>query len=162
MNGFFSGMSFRAQLAGWSMIAAAMIVPMFLMVVLGRSEPIDRISVYGCYAAPNAPALLIRDDAIHIIEPAKRKFSYVAGASKTSYQLSVKPALALSRQPDGRYIFVDRDGVGYFWPLLPANGKNRNRVRHPEEYAGQFKVAAIGGTVLYTRTAEPHACRDDF
>lgn len=104
--------------------------------------------------------MLIRHDAIHIIEPARRKFSYVAEASKTSYKLSVKPALALSRQPNGRYIFVDRQGIGYFWPLLPAGGKNRNRVRHPKEYAGQFEVAAIGNSVVYTRTSEPSSCRD--
>lgn len=159
MHDFFSGMSFKAKLAGWSMIGGAMVVPFLLMATIERSEPMARSLVYGCYVASHAPALLIRDDAVHIIEPARRKFSYVAERSKISYQLNVRPALALSPQPDGSYIFVERVGVGYFWSLLPVGGKNRNRVRHPEEYGGRFEVAAIGPPIVYTRTTDPSACR---
>ena len=146
------------------MIGCAMVAPLLFMVTCSKSEPISRVSVQGCYTAPNAPALLIAEDAIHIIEPARRKFKYVAEASKTSYQLSVEPALGLALQPDGRFQFVQDVGVGYFWPLLPANGKNRNRVRHPEEYAGKFKMSAFANNgfqdVIYTRTSVADVCRD--
>lgn len=163
MDDFFSDMSFKAKLAGWSMIGAAMVIPFLLMATIGRSEPMAGSLVYGCYVAPNAPALLVRDDAVHIIEPARRKFSYVTERSKTSYDLNVRPALALSLQPDGSYIFVDQVGVGYFWSLLPAGGKNRNRVRHPEEYGGQFEVATagVGPSIIYTRTTDHSACSAD-
>lgn len=125
-----------------------------------RPEPIKAEAVFGCYTAPKAPALVIGPDAIHIVEPAPRKFNYVAEPSKTSYQLSVQPAWQLTSVTGGGYAFAPSQGTGFFWPLLPLAGKNRDRVRHPSEYAGRFSMFAADGTqVIYTRTDDPAACR---
>lgn len=114
--------------------------------------------MWGCYVADGSPPLDIRRDTIYIIEPARRTFSYIAEPSKTSYQLNVRPALLLTREPTGRYEFSPTRGDGYFWPLLPTPGKNRDRVRHPGEYAGRIEIAADGGGVVYSRTSDVRAC----
>lgn len=157
-GGLFSGVSPATRVVFLGMTMGAIAVPMLLVMILARPEPIARNSVLGCYTASHAPSLDVREDAIHIVEPARRTLSYVAEASKTSYQLNVRPALRLTPQSDGRYVFVQTHGIGYFWPLLPAAGKNRNRVRHPDEYAGQFEVAADGQRVVYTRVSVSGAC----
>ena len=160
-NSIFSGVSLKARFAVWSMTIGAIAVPTLLMVTLGRSEPIARNSVFGCYTANNSPALLIRNDAVHTVEPALRTLDYVAEASKTSYQLNVRPALALATQSNGRYAFVEQQGTGYFWPLLPANGKNRNRIRHPKEFSGLFEVYATDGArITYRRVSGSKVCRN--
>jgi hypothetical protein len=155
----FQDVPLKAKVIGWGII----FIPLFALVLLGtmflRPEPINQRLVWGCYVAHDAPPLDIREDAIHIIEPAHRTLSYLAEPSKTSYQLNVRPALLLTREPTGRYKFSPTRGVGFFWPLLPAPGKNRDRVRHPEEYAGRIQIVADGGEVVYSRTGDADACR---
>jgi hypothetical protein len=155
----FRDVPLKAKVVGWAII----FIPLFALVFLGamflRPEPIAQRLVWGCYVADDAPPLDIRKDAIYIIEPARRSLSYVAEPSKTSYQLSVRPALLLTRELSGRYAFVPTRGDGFFWPLLPAPGKNRDRVRHPEEFAGLIRIAADVGGVVYSRTRDADACR---
>lgn len=156
----FQDIPLKAKIIGWGIIFVPLAALVFAGAILLRPESIDQRLVWGCYVAHDAPPLDIREDAIYIVEPARRKFSYIAQPSKTSYELNVRPARALSPQPSRRYAFVDRRGDGYFWPLLPAEGKNRNRVRHPEEYAGRFEVyAADGARIIYERARASEACR---
>ncbi|MBB5985402.1 hypothetical protein [Sphingobium lignivorans] len=155
----FHDVPLKAKVIGWGII----FIPLATLVLLGaiflRPEAIDQRLVWGCYVARDAPPLDIREDAIYIIEPARRRFSYVAEPSKTSYQLNVRPALLLKREPTGRYAFASTQGTGFFWPLLPALGNNRDRVRHPQEFAGRIQVAADGADVVYSRTSDADACR---
>jgi len=154
----FQNVPLKAKVIGWGII----FIPFAALVLLGimflRPEPIDQRLVWGCYVADGSPPLDIRRDTIYIIEPARRTFSYIAEPSKTSYQLNVRPALLLTREPTGRYEFSPTRGDGYFWPLLPTPGKNRDRVRHPGEYAGRIEIAADGGGVVYSRTSDVRAC----
>lgn len=96
----------KAKVIGWGII----FIPFAALVLLGaiflRPEAIEQRLVWGCYVARDAPPLDIREDAIYIIEPARRTFSYIAEPSKTSYQLNVRPALLLKREPTGRYAFA--------------------------------------------------------
>lgn len=156
---FFQDVPFKAKLIGWGIIVIPLAALVILAVTFVRAEPFDQRLVWGCYIADNAPALDIREDAIYIVEPARRTFSYIAEPSKTSFQLNVRPALRLTREPAGHYKFSSTPGVGFFWPLLPAPGKNRDRVRHPSEYAGRIEVSATGGAVVYSRTNRVDACR---
>lgn len=155
----FRDVPLKAKLIGWGIIVIPLAVLAILAATLLRPEPFDQRLVWGCYVADNAPALDIRKDAIHVIEPARRTFSYIAEPSKTSYQLNVRPALKLTHQPNGHYKFSSTQGIGFFWPLLPAPGKNRDRVRHPTEYAGRIEVAATEGAVIYSRARKVDACR---
>ena len=154
----FQNVPLKAKVIGWGII----FIPFAALVLLGimflRPEPIDQRLVWGCYVADGSPPLAIRRDTIYIIEPARRTFSYIAEPSKTSYQLNVRPALLLTREPTGRYEFSPTRGDGYFWPLLPTPGKNRDRVRHPGEYAGRIESGADGGGVVYSRTSDVRAC----
>jgi len=154
----FQNVPLKAKVIGWGII----FIPFAALVLLGimflRPEPIDQRLVWGCYVADSSPPLDIRRNTIYIIEPARRTFSYIAEPSKTSYQLNVRPALLLTREPTGRYEFSPTRGDGYFWPLLPTPGKNRDRVRHPGEYAGRIEIAADGGGVVYSRTSDVRAC----
>jgi len=155
----FHDFPFKAKVLGWGIIVIPLAVLAILAATFLRPEPFDQQLVWGCYVADNAPALDIRKDAIHVIEPAHRTFSYTAEPSKTSYQLNVRPALLLTREPTGRYKFSSTRGIGFFWPLLPAPGKNRDRVRHQSEYSGRIEVAASEGAVIYSRTSKVGACR---
>ncbi|MBB5687682.1 hypothetical protein [Sphingobium boeckii] len=155
----FQDVPLKAKVVGWGIIFIPLVVLLLLAAIFLRPEPINQRLVWGCYVAANAPPLDIREDAIYIIEPARRKFSYIAEPSKTSYQLNVRPALLLKRMPTGHYQFLSTRGIGFFWPLLPAPGKNRDRMRHPEEYAGRIQIAADGGGVVYSRKSDADACR---
>jgi hypothetical protein len=159
MASLFQDVPFKAKIIGWGIIVLPLATLALLAAIFLRPAAIDQRLMWGCYVAEDAPPLDIRSDAIHIIEPARRTFSYLAEPSKTSYQLNVRPALWLTREPNGRYAFSETRGVGFFWPLLPAPGRNRDRVRHPQEYAGRFAVAADGRTVIYGRTSDTRACR---
>lgn len=154
----FQDVPLKAKVIGLGIIFIPLVALVLLSTIFLHPEPIARRSVWGCYVADNAPPLDIRKNAIYIIEPARRTLSYVAEPSKTSYQLSVRPALLLTREPSGRYAFYPTRGDGLFWPLLPAPGKNRDRVRHPEEFAGLIQIAADGGGVVYSRTENAEAC----
>lgn len=158
-SSLFQDVPLKAKVIGWGGIFAPIATLAFLAAMFLRPEPINQTLVWGCYVAYDAPPLDIREDAIYIIEPARRTFSYVAEPSKSSYQLNVRPALLLKRDPKGRYEFALTRGIGFFWPLLPAPGKNRDRVRHPEEYAGRIEIAADGGGVVYSRASDSAACR---
>ena len=155
----FKDVPLKAKVIGWGIIVIPLAVFAILAATFLRPEPFNQRLVWGCYVADNAPALDIRKDAIHVIEPARRTFSYIAEPSKTSFQLTVRPALLLTREPAGHYEFSSTRGIGFFWPLLPVPGKNRDRVRHPSEYAGRIEVAAAEGAVIYTRTSKVDACR---
>jgi hypothetical protein len=155
----FKDVPLRAKLVGWGIIGIPLATLALLAAIFLRPEPIDQRLVWGCYVARDAPPLDVRKDAIYIIEPTRRTFSYIAEPSKTGYQLNVRPALLLERAPNGHYQFLSKQGIGFFWPLLPAPGKNRDRVRHPEEYAGRIEIAADGGGVVYARTSDADACR---
>ena len=156
---FFQDVPLKAKVIGFGII----LMPLAALVLLGaiflRPEAIDQRLVWGCYVAHDAPPLDIREDAIYIIEPARRTFSYVAEPSKSSYHLKVRPALGLKREPTGRYAFAQTNGTGFYWSLLPTPGKNRDRVRHPEEFAGRIEIAADGASVVYSRTSDADACR---
>lgn len=155
---FFQNVPLKAKIIGWAIIVIPIAALLLLAGIFARPEPIDQRLVWGCYVAFDAPPLDIRKDAIYIIEPARRTFSYIAEPSKTSYQLNVRPALLLKREPTGRYAFSPTRGFGFFWPLLPATGKNRDRVRHPQEYAGRIEVSADGAGIIYSRTNDAGAC----
>lgn len=156
---FFQNVPLKAKVIGWGIIVIPIAALLLLGAIFARPEPIDQRLVWGCYVAYDAPPLEIREDVINIIEPARRTFNYVAEPSKASYQLNVRPALRLKRHTTGRYAFSPSPGIGFFWPLLPAPGKNRDRVRHPKEYAGRIEVAADGAGVIYSRTSDVGACR---
>lgn len=155
----FEGVSTKVRLVVLGMTIGAIALPMLLIMIFVRPEPFARSSVIGCYTAPGAPSLDVRGDAIHIIEPARRAMKYIVEPSKVSYQLQVSPALILKPQPSGHYAFVATQGIGFFWPLLPTEGQNRNRIRHPSEYAGRFEVATEGERIVYTRQTLSRACR---
>lgn len=119
-----------------------------------RPEPIDQALVYGCYSAAHAPNLSVGPTVIRIIQPDRRALRYVAEPSKTSYELKVEPALALSAQADGTLAFTDAVGTGFFWPLLPADARNGDRLAHPSEYGGRFSMYATNGEeVIYSRVS---------
>lgn len=155
----FRDVPLKAKVIGWGIIFMPLAALALIAAIFLRPEPIDQRLVWGCYVAHDAPPLDIRKDVIYIIEPARRTFSYIAEPSKTRYQLNVRPALLLERAPTGQYQFLPTRGIGFFWPLLPAFGKNRDRVRHPEEYGGRIEIAADGGGVVYARTGDADACR---
>lgn len=160
---FFDGVPRKVRIAVIAMTLGAVAIPLWFVAVFGGAEPFPRKSVLGCYTAINAPALLIKRDAIHIVEPSRRTFAFVAEPSKVSYRLNVRPALQLSRQSDGTYEFVETNGIGFFWSLLPIKGKNRDRIRHPDEYAGRFRVHASDGTeFIYSREPTAAHCRFVF
>jgi hypothetical protein len=158
-DGIFHGVPLRIRIIFLGMCMSAIAVPILLIMAFVRPEPIERSYVFGCYTSSHAPSLDVREDAIHIIEPARRVLEYVAEPSKTSYQLRVRPALKLAHQPNGRYAFVQTQGYGFFWPLLPVEGQNRNRVRHPNEYAGRFEVATDSERIVYTRQSLNGSCQ---
>lgn len=155
-TGFFSRVSLRDRLIGWSII----FVPLILLVALGmiflRSTPIPRDTVLGCYFASGAPALEIDRDWIRIVEPQNRKFTYGAEPAKLGYRLTVAPAMSLRRQRSGEYQFAqDARGIGYFWPLLTIQSDAPQDMREPSDYGGRFQVIADDGrAVIYTRAAK--------
>ncbi|QNE05014.1 hypothetical protein [Croceicoccus marinus] len=153
--------------ASWKVIAfcamtlGAVAIPLLFIAVFVDAEPFPRDTLFGCYTSANAPALLIESDAIHIVEPSRRTFAYIAEPSKVSYQLNVRPALQLSPLPSGSYVFMETRGTGFFWSLLPVRGKNRDRIRHPNEFAGRFQLYARDGTrFIYSRETTAAECRD--
>ena len=160
ISDFLNGVPWRARFGGFAMIFGAVAVPLVFITSFVEAEPFPREFVFGCYTSDNAPALLIKSDAIHIMEAQRRTFTYVVEPSKVSYQLNVRPALQLSPSPNGTYEFVETRGIGFFWSLLPANGKNRDRIRHPDEFAGRFDLYATDGSkFIYSRETPVAACR---
>lgn len=154
----FQDIPLKTKVIGWGIIFVPLAALALISAIFLRPEPIDQRLVWGCYVAHDAPPIDIRKDVIYIIEPARRTFSYTAEPSKTSYQLNVRPALLLEHAPTGQHQFLPARGIGFFWPLLPASRKNRDRVRHPEEYGGRIEIAAEGGGVVYARTSDANAC----
>lgn len=153
------GVPFRIRIALFTMILGAIAVPIVFMSLFAENEEIKPDMIVGCYTAPGSPPLEVGLSTIRIVEPAARKLSYEPQQSKTSYQLSVRPALQLKPQADGRYRFEQARGIGYFWSLLPEEGENRNRVRHPREYSGRFEVyASDGARLVYVRQATSKLC----
>ncbi|MDT0507636.1 hypothetical protein [Novosphingobium sp. MMS21-SN21R] len=155
-----SDVSLRVRITFFALTMGAVFVPMVFIALFAKREEIQPSMVFGCYAAPGAPPLEIGLSTIRIVEPGARRLSYEPQQSKTSYQLSVRPALRPKLQADGKYHFEQARGIGYFWSLLPEEGKNRNRIRHPREYSGRFEVYASDGTrLVYVRQATTKLCR---
>ena len=154
-----AGVPFRIRIAILAMTLGAIAVPIVLIALFAENEDIKPDMIVGCYTAPGSPPLEVGLSTIRIVEPAVRKLSYEPQQSKTSYQLSVRPSLQLKPQADGQYRFEEAKGVGYFWSLLPEEGKNRNRIRHPREYSGRFAVyASAGKRLVYVRQATSKFC----
>lgn len=154
-----AGVPFRIRIALLAMTLGPIAVPIVFIALFAENEDIKPDLIGGCYTAPRSPPLEVGLSTIRIVEPAARKLSYQPQQSKTSYQLSVRPALQLKPQADGQYRFEQASGIGYFWSLLPAEGKNRNRIRHPREYSGRFEVFASDGTrLVYVRQATSKLC----
>jgi hypothetical protein len=144
------------------MTMGAVVVPIMLIAFFAKRENLQPGMVVGCYAAPGAPALEIGLSTIRIMQASAPRLSYEPQQSKTSYQLSVRPALKLKPQADGHYRFEQTMGIGYFWALLPEEGKNRNRVRHPRDYSGRFEVyASDGARLVYVRQTTSNLCRQN-
>lgn len=117
-----------------------------------RPEPIDQAVVFGCYSADHAPNLSVGAKIIRIAEPDRRTLRYVAEPSKDGYDLQVEPALALSPEGDGKLVFKETVGSGFFWQLLPAGERSGLRLEHPSEYGGRFRMYATNGKeVTYSR-----------
>ena len=155
----FAGVPVRIRIAVLTMTMGAVLVPILFVSLFARNEEIEPAMVVGSYTAPGAPPLEIGLTTIRIVQPAGRSLSYQTRQSKTSYHLTVTPALLPKLQAEGQYRFEQARGVGYFWSLLPDEGKNRDRVRHPREYSGRFEVYASDGTrLVYVRQASSKLC----
>ncbi|NLR71351.1 hypothetical protein HGI47_10755 [Novosphingobium sp. ERN07] len=132
---------------------------MAFIAVFAQNEPFERSQVVGCYVAPQAPSLEIGLNEIRVIELEQRKLNYEPQPSKTSYVLNVRPALQLKPTANGQYTFEQVRGIGYFWSLLPEDGVNRNRIRHPDEYSGRFEIhASDGKRLVYVRQTTSRLC----
>lgn len=145
-------------------IAGVLLFPLIILLAIMafggffQAAPWDPPMVVGCYVAAGAPALHILHDSIDIIEPARRKFTYEIYRPRDSYLLRVRPALMLERQASGRYAFVERRGVGYFWSLRPEIGKSSGKVRDAKDYAGRIELVADDATIIYSRVSNNSAC----
>lgn len=142
------------------MTMGAVVVPIMLIAFFAKREDMQPSMVAGCYAAPGAPRLEIGVSTIRIMQASTPRLSYEPQQSKIGYQLSVRPALQLKLKANGQYRFEQARGIGYFWALLPEEGNNRNRVRHPSEYSGRFEVyASDGARLVYVRQTTSNLCR---
>lgn len=155
---FFQDVPFKAKIIGFGIIFIPIVSLVLLGLIFVRAEPIDQRKVWGCYIADAAPPVDIREDAIYIIEPARRKFTYEIYRPRDSYLLRVSPALRLERQAGGRYAFSERRGVGYFWSLRPEIGVNSGKVREAKDYAGRIELEADDATIIYSRVSNNSAC----
>lgn len=151
----------KDMLLGGSIIAAPLLVLATLGSVFLSPELIGLGTLMGCYVANGSPSLKVEPGLIHIGEPERRTFSYVAEPFKEGYHFAVRPALSLRPMGRDRYAFVrDQRGIGYFWPLLTTRSDDPGSLRQPKDFGGRFRIIASDGTaIVYTRTTAQHACR---
>lgn len=156
----FEGVSLKVRVIFLSMTMGAILVPVLLIAIFAHPQPISRSSVMGCYAAPGAPSLDVGSTGITIMEPERRKFSYLVEPDKQGYRFNVRPALSLRPIGRGRYVFTrDERGIGYFWSLLPTKSDDPRNVRGPKDYGGRFQVIANDGTaIVFGRIANAAKC----
>ena len=159
-NSFFADMPFRARLIGFSILLLPLALLFVLALLFLRPQPIQPELVLGCYTAGNAPWLKVEAGMILIGEKERRHFTYVAEPKKEGYVLTVSPAMALSRKPDGKYEFRVEQGIGYFWSLLGKSSDDPRDLRNPDDYGGRFVVVARDSQdIVYMRSSAAESCR---
>lgn len=156
----FQDVPLRAKVIGWGII----VIPLATLALLGaiflHPDPIDQRLVWGCYTADNAPDLAVQADTIRILDGTHRTLSYVAEPYKEGYRLTVRPALQLKPSSDGRFMFVQSTGTGYYWPLLTRGSDNPRKVRSPNDFGGRFSLITADGTrAIYLRSGDRERCR---
>jgi hypothetical protein len=158
---FFEGISDKDWIIGWSIMLGPFAAMILYVSIVAEPFQLPLGAVLGCYVAPGAPALEVSADQIKIHETEGRSFRYVADRSKLEFVLTVKPALGLTPTGDGRYVFIQKRGIGYFWPLLPNESDNPQNLRDFKNYRGRFEIIADDSkSIIYERVTEPNPCTE--
>jgi hypothetical protein len=109
-------------------------------------------SVFGCYVAENAPAIMIDDAGINVRQIDAPTVKFRIGRHKIGIHMDPEESISLQNSSKGYRFSFDSERQSLYWPFFRFVGNTRYSVRDENEIGGIAIVSDEGSIVLFSRS----------
>jgi hypothetical protein len=114
-------------------------------------------SIFGCYVAPDAPAILLDNRGMHIRQSAFPTIPFHIERLKTGIALTADAPIRADQTNEGYIYAINRRGIGWFMSFYKLQNGQPNGV-FDDNALDRFEMLASDGNVLLYEPARLEEC----